>query len=62
VNNTPVAGVGDPGRAWVGKTEDFAMFFLMGSGVTDPGYNPSRVTDPATIGGGTGYNRRICSR
>ncbi len=38
------------------------MFFLMGSGVTDPGYNPSRVTDPATIGGGTGYNRRICSR
>ncbi len=34
-----VAGVGDPGGAWISKRErGFAMDMLMGTGVTDPGY------------------------
>jgi len=50
--NVLVAGVGDPGSAWISNRErGFAVHLLMRTGVTDPGYKgaPGSPT-PATKG------------
>jgi len=48
-----VAGVGDPGHAWISKRErGFSICILIGSGVTDPGYK----VFPATRFSGPPYS------
>jgi len=42
--NSLVAGVGDPGSAWIRERErGCAVHLLMGAGVTDPGYKSHPV-------------------
>jgi len=48
--NALVAGVGDPGSAWISNRErGFAVHLLMRTGVTDPGYKALHRWQPGCV-------------